>query len=57
MKYSYVLRIIFRFTRPIDWTLAGITIPGQSGPESIDNEGLLDTLKISRTGALPSDAV
>ena len=32
------------------------TNPGQSEPRSNDNEGVLHTLQISRTGASPSDA-
>ena len=37
--------------------LIGTTTPGQNGPESNGNEGILDTLQISTTRALPLDAV
>ena len=42
---------------PIYATLTGTIIPGVSGPVSNDNEEVLHTLKISRTGASSSDAV
>ena len=35
----------------------GTTTQGQSGPGSNDNEGLFRTPRISKTRALPSDAV
>ena len=38
----------------IDGTLTGATTPGQSGPASNDNEGVLHILQSSRTGA-PSE--
>ena len=43
--------------RPIDRILSGATIPGQSGPGSDGNEGLLYITQISKTKASPSDAV
>ena len=43
------------FTRPIDRTLSGATTPGQSGPGSDGNEGVLCIPKsFSITGALSS---
>ena len=42
---------------PIDGTLTDTITTGQSGPESIDNEGLLYILQNSRTRASLSDAV
>ena len=41
----------------IDGTLTGTTTLGYCGPGSNGNEGVLNTTQISRTGALPSDAV
>ena len=42
----------------IDKTLSGATIPGQSGPESDGNEGVLGISQISSiTEALPSDCL
>ena len=38
-------------------TLTGTTTPGQSGPRSHDNEGVLHIPQSSRTRALTSDAV
>ena len=37
-------------------TLRGTTTPGQSGPESNGNEGILHILQNSRTGTSLSDA-
>ena len=36
--------------------LSGATTPGQSGPGSNDNEGVLQITQIFRTGASPSDS-
>ena len=41
----------------IERALSGATIPGQSGPGSDDNEGVLHIPQSSRTGALPSDCL
>ena len=46
----------FRFICAIDRTLSGATTPGMSGPESNDNEGVLNIPQSSIiTGASPSD--
>ena len=42
---------------PIDMTLSGTTTPGQSGPESNGNEGVLHFLQISKDGSSPSDCL
>ena len=42
---------------PIDRTLSGIISPGQSGPGSNGNEGVLDIIQSSRAGASPSDCL
>ena len=43
---------------PLDRTLSGATIPGQSGPESNGNEGVLRILQSSSiTGTSPSDCL
>ena len=44
-------------TWPINRTLTGTTIPGQSEPGSNDNEELIHTPQSSRTRASPPDAV
>ena len=36
-------------------TLSGATTPGQSGPKSNSNEGVLHIPQISKAGASPSD--
>ena len=41
----------------IDSTLSGASTPGQSGPGSNDNEGVLHIPQNSRTGASPSDGL
>ena len=41
----------------IDRTLTDTTTPSQNEPGSNDNEGVLHTFQISRTGASPSGAV
>ena len=38
-------------------TLTGMTTLGQGGPGSNDNEGVLHTPRISKTGTSSSDAV
>ena len=43
------------YTWPIEGTRSGATTPGQSGPGSVDNEGLVDISQIFKTGASPSD--
>ena len=40
-----------------DMTLSGATIPDQSWPESIDNDGVLHIPQISKAGALPLDCL
>ena len=40
-----------------DWNLTGTTKPGQSGPESNANEGVIDTTQRSGTWATPSNAI
>ena len=40
---------------PIDWTLAGITTPGQRRPGSNSNEGILHIPQSARTEASSSD--
>ena len=55
----YQIRIIF-LNRPIwliDGTLTGNTTPSQSRPGSNDNEGVLNTLQIFKTGNSRSDSV
>ena len=43
---------------PINRTLSGVTTPGQSGPESDGNKGVLCVPQNSSiTGALPSDCL
>ena len=42
---------------PIDRTLSGATTTGQSGLESIDNEGVLHIPQISKVGASPSNGL
>ena len=43
---------------PIDWTLSGATIPGQSGPGSDGNEEVLHIPQSSRiTRTSPSDGL
>ena len=42
---------------PIDRALSGATIPGQSGPGSNVNEGVLHIPQISKAGASPSDCL
>ena len=42
---------------PIDRTLSGATTPGQSGPGSDDNEGVLYISQISEAGVFPSDSL
>ena len=42
---------------PIDRTLSGATIPGQSGPESNGNEGIPYITQSSKTGGTPSDGL
>ena len=55
---SIPIKIIFsRSIRPTDGILIGITTPGESGPVNIGNKGVLHTSQISKTGALPSNAV
>ena len=39
-----------RIFQPIDWTLTDITTPRQSGTGSNDNEEILHTSKIFKTG-------
>ena len=41
----------------IDSTLSGVTTPGQSGPGSNGNEGVLHIPQISKAGVLPSDGL
>ena len=45
------------YIRPIDGTLTGTTIPGQSGPESNGNEDVLNTPQIYRKGTSLANAV
>ena len=40
---------------PIDGTLEGTNTPGQSGPGSSDDEGVLHIPQTSRTGTSPSE--
>ena len=48
----------FSFIRPIDRTLSGATRPGQSGPGSDGNEGVLRIPQSSSiTEASPSDCL
>ena len=42
---------------PIDRTLSGATSPGQSEPESNDNERVLHILQIFKAGTLSSDGL
>ena len=42
---------------PIDRVLSGATNPGQSGPRSNGNEGVLPIPQISKAGALLSDGL
>ena len=42
---------------PLDGTLTGTTTPDKSLPRSNVNDGVLQTLQISGTGASPSDTV
>ena len=41
----------------MDWNLTAITKPGQSGPGSNGNEGVLHIPKYSRNGGLSSDGL
>ena len=43
--------------QPIDRTLSGATTPGQSGPGSNGNEGILQIPQNSTTGILPLDCL
>ena len=43
--------------RLIDRTLSGAIIPGQSGPGSNGNEGVLHILRITKAAASPSDGL
>ena len=45
------------FSRPIDWTLIGTIIPGQSGPGYNDNGEVLNIHQSSISKASTSDAV
>ena len=54
IEYKYFSN---RFIWSIVGTRTGTTNPDQSGPVSKGNEGVLYTLKISKTGALPSETV
>ena len=48
----------FSSIQPIDRTLSGATIPGQSGPGSTGNEGVLRIPQSpSITGTSPSDCL
>ena len=48
----------FSSIQPIDRALSGATIPGQSGPGSNGNEGLLRIFQSSSiTGTSPSDCL
>ena len=56
-KYYYQIWVIFsRSIWHIDGTLTGNT-SSQSGPRCNDNEGVLNTPQMSRTGASPSNAI
>ena len=54
IKYKWFLN---RCIWPINGTLTGTTIPGNSGPKSNNNEEVLSISQISKTRASPSDAV
>ena len=45
------------YLTPSSCTLLGATTPGQSGPVSNGNEGVLHIPQISRAGASPSDSL
>ena len=45
------------FIWSIDRTLSGTTTPGQNGPGSNGNEGILCIHQVSKTGASPSDGL
>ena len=48
----------FSSIKPIDWALSSATTPGQSGPESNGNEGVLCIPQSSSiTGTSPSDCL
>ena len=42
---------------PTDRTQSVAAIPGQSGPESTDNEGVFHIPQISKVGVSPSDVL
>ena len=46
-----------KFIWPIDGTLIVITTPSQSGPGSNNNEVVIHTIQIFRSGISTSDAV
>ena len=48
--------LLIKETKPI-WPITNTTIPGQTGPESNDNEKVRHTPQSSRTGVSPSDPV
>ena len=53
---NFTYNCLFSSIRPIDWTVSGATTPGQSGPGSDGNEGVLHIPHSSSiTGTLPSD--
>ena len=57
IKYSYPIQIICeQIYLTHRWTLTGTTTLDQSGPGNNENEGVIHTLQISRTGATLSDA-
>ena len=58
IKYSNQIQIVSYLNYlPHRGALIGTTIPGQSGPGSNDDEGVLHTPQISRNGASQSDAI
>ena len=53
---QFSISILFNSIYPINRTLSGATIPGQSGPGSDDNEGVPRIPQTSKiTGTAPSD--
>ena len=55
---QFSISMHYSFIEPIDRALSGATIPGQSGPGSNGNEGVLCILQNSSiTGTAPLDLV
>ena len=56
LQSNQIQIIFFKSIRFIDRTLTGATTPGKKGPWSYNNDVVLYTPQISKTGTSPSDA-